>query len=105
MAVYTGFKDIDLLNTFCNDMKVRANIGCSGEFRAASTSTNAPSSYNQGEQVRDAICEWLEQGYAIGSLERHEIPFDDIKISGLMTKIKPNGRVRVILNLSLSMGN
>ena len=37
---------------------------------------------------------------AIGPLERHEIPFDDIKISRLMTKIKPNGRVRVILNLS-----
>ena len=31
---------------------------------------------------------------------RQEIPFEDIKLSGLMTKIKPNGSVRVILNLS-----
>ena len=100
MAIDTGFKDIDLLNTVCNDLKVGADIGCSAEYRAASTSTNAPSSYNQGEKVSDAICEWLDQGYAIGPLDRHEIPFSDVKVSGLMTKIKPNGRVRVILNLS-----
>ena len=65
MAIDTGFKDIDLLNTVCNDLKVGADIGCSAEYRAASTSTNAPSSYNQGEKVSDAICEWLDQGYAI----------------------------------------
>ena len=60
MALDTGFKDIDLLNTVCNDMKVGANIGCSGEFRAASTSTNAPKSHNQGEKVSNTNCEYCE---------------------------------------------
>ena len=100
MAIDTGFTDMDLLNVVCNDLKVGANIGCSEEFRGSSTATNAPSSFNQGEKVSDAICEWLHKGYAIGPLDRQEIPFEDIKLSGLMTKIKPNGSVRVILNLS-----
>ena len=64
----------------------------------------------KGEKVSDAVCEWLEQGYAVYEwleqgyaimpLKRHEITLSDIKIRGLLTKIKPNGRVRVILNLS-----
>ena len=51
-------------------------------------------------QCEKAICEWLHKGYASGPLNRQEIPFEVIKLSGLMTNIKPNGSVRVILNLS-----
>ena len=42
----------------------------------------------------------MAQGYAIGPLDKDEIPFDWVKISGLMTRPKPNGKVRIILNLS-----
>ena len=103
MAIDTGFKDIDLLNTVCNYMKVGANA--QENLEQPPLQLMLPHHITKVQKVRGAICEWLDHGYAIGPLERHEIPFDDIKISGLMTKIKPNGRVRVILNLSLSMGN
>lgn len=100
MALDTDFPDTSLLEVVCNDLKHGANIGCDTEYREASNSTNAPCAYVDGEKVSDAICEWLEQGYAIGPLSKDDIPFDWIKVNGLMTKAKPNGKVRVILNLS-----
>ena len=43
-----------------------------------------PSSYADGEKVSDAICEWLEQRFAIGRPDEDEIPFVWIKVSCLM---------------------
>ena len=100
MALDTGFEDTVLLDLVFNDLKHGARFGCIEKFRVPSTSSNAPSAYEEGEKVSEAICEWLDQGYAIGPMDKEEIPFDWIKISGLMTKLKPNGKVRLILNLS-----
>lgn len=100
MAIDTGFKDRDLLKQVCDDLRMGADIGCREEYRVESTSSNAPSAYADGEKVSDAICEWLSQGYAIGPLERDEIPFEWVKLNGLMTRPKANGKVRIILNLS-----
>ena len=100
MAIDTGFHDTKLLEQVYNDLKSGANIGCSEEYRVASTATNALSAHEQGEKVSEAICEWIDQGYAIGPMNREDIPFPWIKVSGLMTRPKPNGKVRVILNQS-----
>ena len=62
--------------------------------------TNAPAAFEDGEKARDAICEWLSQGYAIGPLDKDEIPFEWVKVNGLMTKTKPNGKVCILLNSS-----
>ena len=59
--------------------------------------------YESGEQVSDAIAEWVNEGYARGPVDRKDLP-KDVKVSGLMTKPKPNGSVRVILNLSAPQG-
>ena len=100
MAIDTGFQDKSLLKQVCEDLRKGADIGCRDEYRVQSASTNAPSAFEDGEKVSDAICEWLAQGYAIGPLDKDEIPFDWVKINGLMTRPKPNGKVRIILNLS-----
>ena len=47
-----------------------------------------PYSYADGEKVSDAICEWLEQRFAIGPPDEDEIPFVWIKVSCL-TKPAP----------------
>ena len=80
-----------------------ANIGCKGAAREPSRSSNAASAYQFGPQVTDAIAEWIDKGYAFGPVPANEVPAA-AKVSGIMVRPKPNGSVRVILNLSAPKG-
>jgi hypothetical protein len=80
-----------------------ASIGCEGECRAASVSKNTKGAYANGRQVSDAIASWVKQGYAYGPVEEEEVPAD-AKINSILTRAKPNGAVRIILNLSAPRG-
>ena len=51
-------------------------------------------------EVTDSIFKMLSQGYLMGPLDEEEIPFTDIRGSGVMCKLKPDASARVILNLS-----
>lgn len=103
LAIDAGFEDRELLEVVYSDLKFGARIGCQGEFRNPSKSTNAPSAFEFGERVSDSICEWLKAGYAAGPFELDEIP-TEAKISRLMVKLKPNWKARLILNLSVPKG-
>ena len=39
-------------------------------------------------------------GICVGPLSENELPFTDLTVSPLTTRVKPNGRVRLILDLS-----
>ena len=93
------------LEKVVRDVKVGAHLGVSSEFRKSSTATNAPSAIEVGLQVTDAVLGWLNDGYAIGPFEKEEVPFKEYKVSGLMAKIKPNGKARVINNMSRGYPN
>ena len=80
-----------------------ADIGCRGAARAPSRSSNAASAYQFGPQVTDAIAEWVAKGYAFGPVAADQVPAE-AKVSGIMVRPKPNGSVRVILNLSAPKG-
>jgi hypothetical protein len=80
-----------------------ASIGCEGECRAASVSKNTKGAYANGPQVSDAIASWVKQGYAFGPVEEEEVPAG-AKINSILTRAKPNGAVRIILNLSAPKG-
>jgi hypothetical protein len=54
--------------------------------------------------VTDAIAEWVAKGYAFGPVTAAEVPAA-AKVSGIMVRPKPNGSVRVILNLSAPKGH
>ena len=104
LAMKHGFRDKTLLESICSDLVEGADIGCKGHFRMPSRSTNAPSSFEFGPHVSDAIADWITKGFAFGPVDEKDVP-TDAKINGIMCKQKPNGSVRIILNLSSPLGN
>ena len=83
-----------MLEKVCTDLKEGARLGVSEDCRVPTTITNAPSALDHGEEVTDALIYWQNEKYAIG-------PFDENKKnSGLMCKMKPNGKAWIFVNLS-----
>ena len=103
-ALKLGFKDVGLLKKVAKDLIWGADIGCRGRFRRPGRSSNAPSAYEDGQKVSDAIGVWLQKGFAYGPVNMHEVPAS-AKFNGIMTRGKPNGSVRIILNLSSPKGD
>jgi len=99
-----GCSDKERFEKVCKNIENGANIGCKGRFRDPSTSTNAPSAYQFGAEVTDAIAGWVDQKIAAGPFDPKLRP-KNAKVSGIMCRIKPNGTARVILNLSAPVGN
>ena len=89
-----------VLDMVVRDLQEGARLGVTGKDRVASTSSNAASAMEHGEEVTDAIVGWLDDGYAIGPFDCDEIPFNQVRVSGLMCKLKPTGKARVIVNMS-----
>jgi hypothetical protein len=104
LAEQVGYPDTEMLNTVCNDLQHGADIGCSGKFRRASRSANSASAISYGEQVTDAVASWVKKRFVYGPIELTDLPAT-AKVSGIMCRPKPDGSVRVILNLSAPKGN
>lgn len=104
LAIYARFPDRKTLEKAYIDLKFGARIGCIQEFRIPSRSTNAPSALENGPQVTDSIADWINKGFVFGPIPLSDVPIS-AKFSGLMTRPKPNGSVRIILNLSSPLGS
>ena len=104
LAKETNFRDKLTLHKIYLDLKVGANIGCKDPFRAPGRASNAPSAYEEGEKVADSICDWVKKGFAYGPVKMQDVP-PEAKFNGIMTRPKPNGAVRIILNLSAPKGS
>ena len=91
------------LDLALKDLRLGADIGCTGAARLPTRSSNAPSAFQFGPQVSDAIADWLVQGLAYGPVKEEDLPAN-VKINGIMCREKPNGSVRIILNLSSPEG-
>jgi hypothetical protein len=98
-----GCSEPDRLARVLKCIEEGADIGCRGSAREPSRSTNAASAYQHGPQVTDAIAEWVQKGYAFGPVDGKDVPAT-AKVSGIMVRPKPNGSVRVILNMSAPKG-
>ncbi len=103
LAHQYGCEDWDRLFKVCQDLKYGADIGCKGQARTATHSKNSESAFTFGEQVSDAIADWLKKGFAAGPYAEHQVPAN-AKINSIMCREKPNGSVRIILNLSSPLG-
>ena len=104
LAWSLGFQNDQLLETVCRDLTDGADIGCRGDARNPSTSSNAPSAYEFPAQITDAIAGWVASGFAAGPFNPADRP-QNAKVSGIMCREKPNGSARVILNLSAPKGS
>ena len=103
LALEAGYKDVAQLEKVVKYLKEGVEIGCKGKYRQPSKARNAPSAYAAGYKVTDAICDWVDKGFAYGPVKLSEVP-KSAKISSIMTRPKPNGSVRIILNLSAPKG-
>jgi hypothetical protein len=103
LACRVGLEGDPALLAVCRNLRVGADIGCEGVFRAATRSGNARSALEAGEQVTDAIATWIKKGFVAGPFKANEIPAD-AKVNGLMCRPKPDGSVRVIMNMSAPKG-
>jgi len=98
-----GCDDRERLEAVCADIENGADIGCRGEFRNPTSSSNAPSAIQHGKEVTDAVADWVTQGIVSGPLDPAARP-PNAKINGMMCRLKPNGTARMILNLSAPKG-
>jgi hypothetical protein len=98
-----GCSDRERLTAVCRDLENGADIGCRGEFRQPTTSSNASSAILHGAQVTDAVADWVKQGIVAGPIDPAKRP-KNAKVNGIMCRLKPNGTARIILNLSAPKG-
>ena len=104
LALDAGFKNRALLKKITRDLVEGADIGCRGRYRQPGRARNAPSAAKNGVRVSDAIADWIHKGFAFGPVPLHEVPHE-AKFNGIMAREKPNGSVRIILNLSSPKGS
>ena len=104
LADAVGCSDEDRLKRVLNWIKNGAEIGCAGRFRAPAIQSNTKASYSVGPQVTDAIAAWVDEGLAYGPVDETDVPAE-AKINSILTRPKPNGTVRIILNLSAPVGS
>ena len=95
-----GHPDIGMVMEIARDLKVGCDLGTRGEFLCPSTSSNAPSAYEAGGQITDSIVDGIKKGIMMGPMDKSEIPFDSVKVNGMMAVPKDNGGVRICMNLS-----
>ena len=55
---------------------------------------------DHGYEVVDEILSWIKMVICVGPLTENELPFTGFTVSPLTTRVKPNGRIRIILDLS-----
>jgi len=103
LADSLGSSNEDRLRKVLGWIKNGVEIGCEGPARTSSFSRNTKDSYTVGQQVTDAVACWVRDGYVRGPIREEDVPAE-AKINGILTRSKPNGSVRVILNLSAPEG-
>jgi hypothetical protein len=95
-----GHPDMGTVMEIARDLKVGCDLGTRGEFLCPSTSSNAPSAFEAGPQITDSIVDGIKRGIMVGPMAKSEIPFESVKVNGMMAVPKENGSVRICMNLS-----
>ena len=99
-AIEAGYKDMSHVRFIRSYLENGATIGCEKEGRLPTYGRNDPSVSDHGSELADEIVNWLKIGICVGPLSECELPFTDFTVSPLTTRMKPNGRIRLILDLS-----
>ena len=85
-------------------LKDGVNIGCEKETaRMATVGENMESAFTHGEALTDTIQSWCDMGICAGPYTKKELEdmgFRNIKINPMQVRVKVNGKLRIILDLS-----
>ena len=97
LSIKVGVRDMKTVNWVCQNIKTGCNLNVDSSICMPSRSSNAPSARKMGVRVMDSIGQWIKDRIVVG-------PFDTAPtnaiVSGIMTKMKPTGAVRIIINQS-----
>ena len=91
-----------LLEDVTNDIKVGADLKVEGPYEPT-VNKNAPSAYEQGQWVTDEVATAVKKKIVAGPFKKHEVP-KNATINSIQTAPKPNGKVRIIENMSAPKG-
>ena len=89
-----GHPDMGMVLEIARDLRVGCDLGTRGEFVCPSTSSNAPSAFEAGAQITDSIVEGIKKGIIMDPMDKSDIPFESVKVNGMMAVPKENGGVR-----------
>jgi hypothetical protein len=95
-----NYGDQARLDRVLERLRAGAEIGCTGRGRLPTNQKNDPSATEFGARVADALAEIINQKIMVGPLNAEDIPWNDISVSPILVRIKPNGKARIIINLS-----
>ena len=98
-AIEAGYKDINHVRFIRSYLENRAIIGCGKEGRLPTFRSNDLSVGAHGFKVKDEILSWIKMVSA-WALSGNELPFTVFTVSPLTTRVKTNGRILLILDLS-----
>ena len=100
LAAKVDFPDKARLERVLARIKDGAELRCEGAARLPTKMPNNPSVYKYGVRVADILQDMIKDGLVWGPLLPEEVPWRDYTINPLQTKIKPNSKVRPIVNMS-----
>lgn len=95
-----GYRDVDRLARVVKRLEEGADIGCRGRARLSTRVKNSDPAYEYGDRVADELQEGVKSGIMAGPLLEEEIPWSDFTCSPMTVRLKPNGKARIIANLS-----
>ena len=97
VGIDTASESVSLI---LNDLEFGADIGASGRARLPTTERNARSAFEYGDRLQEALQELILQGAMLGPLFKEEVDLTTAKVHAMGTKVKPNGKVRSLVDCS-----
>ena len=98
-----GVKVDETMERVCCMLEQGAEIGCIGRGRLPTQSRNGKQVLDHGDIICDVLQEWVKQGIAAGPLSWAEVQEQfgpDYTVNGMTTRPKPNGALRIIIDMS-----
>ena len=102
-AVARGIPVGETLEFVCTMLRDGAVLGCEGRGRLPTRGSNAKKVLQHADVICDTLQDWVVQGIAAGPLTLAEVEEefgDDYTVNALSTRPKPNGSLRIIVDMS-----
>ena len=99
MAKNCGYPKMDWVKQTASDLRTGKRLGFTGAGRIPCEASNLKSAAANGRRTADALADWISKGLVCGPLLPSELP-ELVRVSPMGAVDKPNGRVRITLDLS-----